>query len=181
MKRLAVAVAVVASASAPAAGAGCAYDWTVGRAAASEGGADAAPVEASAETGDDATPGDATQGPDSDAHADAAADAGGDATAAEAGPSCAQLEATVRSTQAGAVGCTPGGTACTATTNDECGCPVRVGDGASSKTSAFMAAVSEFVDAGCRSTIVCPDACPAVSPQPLCVVGDAAATYDCYP
>jgi hypothetical protein len=164
--------AIVAAAHA----AGCAYDWTVGHAAASDAGADVDLVEAGAEGASEASsadgaPADATPGADGGASAEA--------SAAEAAASCAQLEAEVRADRGPAVTCTPVVGACSASVSDECGCTVYVGDGTSSQTTTYKNAVSAFLGAGCRSTIACADTCPAAQAN-ACAVADAAGSYVCY-
>jgi len=180
LARLAPLAALAAGASAAlaagaTAGTGCAYDWTVGDGAASDASGDAIVLEGGVDGSPDAPP--PVDGPTIDTASGGDTGPGLDANGADA-PSCTSLEATVRADFSEVIKCAPSGTACSTETTDECGCPVVVGDGAAPATSAYVGAVSQFIKAGCRSTILCPDACMQPT-KGLCVVTDAAAQYAC--
>ncbi len=144
---------------------GCSYDWSVTAGGAPDAGGD---VTAHAEASAD--------GPAS--HAEAGApDAPGDA-AGETGPvdspappDCNALASQMRQARAAAVACASGPSACETTVDDECGCPVVVGDGGGTATAAYQTAVQTYVNA-CGK----PPTCNPCGPGPqlgLCIIADA--------
>lgn len=121
------------------AGAACTYDFTVGRNAPRDGGAN----------GDGGTAAD-----DAGSSNDGGSDVGADGNASNAAQ-CADLDAKISSSRQAAIQCdTSLGDFCDQFVLDECGCAIGVVDTTDPDTRTFTDAVTSFKAAGC--TPVCP-------------------------
>lgn len=154
--------------------AACSYDWAVAK------GGPGADAGADVSVGVDAAPG-------TDAPSDMGVDAAPPNEAAppadapsEVASDCASLEAQLTASRALAIQCVPTSTsACSTTITDECGCPVVVGDGQSTKAMQYAALAAAYVQQSCPRPSWC-GTCMTPNLH-LCIAVDGGASYACYP